>query len=205
MTNTLSGVLAKTRHVTTLLLAWSGGDRDALDQLVPLVHDELRRRARRVMVHERADHSLQPTALVNEVYLRLVDMRQVQWTDRAHFLALAARLMRRILVDLARSQLTQKRGAGAVSVSLDENSIMAPGRSRENLVALDDALQTLAALDPRRSQVVELRFFAGLDVDETAEVLKVSRRTVMRDWTLARTWLFRELRKSHGDLPRETI
>jgi RNA polymerase sigma factor (TIGR02999 family) len=198
MTQTESEAPSKTRHVTTLLLAWSGGDRDALDQLVPLVHEELRRRARRAMSRERADHSLQPTALVNEVYLRLVDMRHVQWTDRAHFLALAARLMRRILVDLARSQLTQKRGAGAVSISLDESSLMAPGRGRESLVALDDALQALAELDPRRSQVVELRFFAGLDVDETAEVLKVSRRTVMRDWTLARTWLFRELHKSRG-------
>jgi RNA polymerase sigma-70 factor (ECF subfamily) len=187
---------ARIEHVTTLLVAWSGGDRDALDQLVPLVHEELRRRARRAMVHERADHSLQPTALVNEVYLRLVDMRQVQWSDRAHFLALAARLMRRILVDLARAQLSQKRGAGAVAVSLDDDAMMSPGRGRENLVALDDALHALAAIDPRRSQVVELRFFAGLDVDETAEVLKVSRRTVMRDWTLARTWLFRELRKS---------
>jgi len=187
---------AKIQHVTTLLLAWSGGDRDALDQLVPLVHEELRRRARRAMLHERADHSLQPTALVNEVYLRLVDMGQVQLNDRAHFLALAARLMRRILVDLARSQLTQKRGGGPVNVSLDEASMLSPGRGREDLVALDDALDALAALDPRRSQVVELRFFAGLDVDETAEVLKVSRRTVMRDWTLARTWLFRELRKS---------
>ena len=123
-------------------------------------------------------------------------MGQVQWNDRAHFLALAARLMRRILVDLARSQHTQKRGGGPVNVSFDEASMMSPGRGRENLVALDDALDALAALDPRRSQVVELRFFAGLDVDETAEVLKVSRRTVMRDWTLARMWLFRELRKS---------
>ena len=196
MTRTASAALDKTRHVTTLLLAWSGGDRDALDQLVPLVHDELRRRARRAMSHERADHPLQPTALVNEVYLRLIDMREVQWTDRAHFLALAARLMRRILVDLARSQLTQKRGAGAVTVSLEEESLMAPGRGRENLLALDEALQALAALDPRRSQVVELRFFAGLEVDETAAVLRVSRRTVIRDWTLARMWLVRELRKS---------
>ena len=196
MTRTAPEASRKTHHVTTLLLAWSRGDRDALDQLVPLVHEELRRRARRAMLRERPDHSLQPTALVNEVYLRLVDLRQVQWTDHAHFLALAARLMRRILVDLARSHLTQKRGAGVVSVSFDEDSIMAPGRGRESLVALDDALHALARLDPRRSQVVELRFFAGLDVDETAEVLKVSRRTVMRDWTLARTWLYRELRQS---------
>jgi RNA polymerase sigma factor (TIGR02999 family) len=185
--------------VTSLLLAWSGGDREALDHLVPLVHDELRRRARRAMSHERADHPLQPTALVNEVYLRLIDMQQVQWTDRAHFLALAARLMRRILVDLARSQLTQKRGAGAVTVRIEDDVLLAPGRGRENLVALNDALAALAVLDPRRSHVVELRFFGGLDVDETAEILHVSRRTVMRDWTLARTWLFRELRKSRAE------
>jgi RNA polymerase sigma factor (TIGR02999 family) len=202
MTKAVSEALLKTQHVTSLLLAWSGGDRDALDQLVPLVHEELRRRARRAMFHERADHSLQPTALVNEVYLRLVDMGQVEWNDRAHFLALAARLMRRILVDLARSRRTQKRG-GPVNVSLDESSMISSGRGREDLVALDDALNALAALDPRRSQVVELRFFAGMDVDETAEVLKVSRRTVMRDWTLARTWLFRELRKSPSVLKRD--
>jgi RNA polymerase sigma factor (TIGR02999 family) len=203
MTKAVSEALAKTQHVTTLLLAWSGGDRSALDLLVPLVHEELRRRARRAMSHEPADHSLQPTALVNEVYLRLVDMGQVQWNDRAHFLALAARLMRRILVDLARSQRTQKRGGGPVNVSLDEASMISSDRGREDLVALDDALNALAALDPRRSQVVELRFFAGLDVDETAEVLKVSRRTVMRDWTLARTWLFRELHKSPSVLKHD--
>ena len=155
------------------------------------------------MSHERADHSLQPTALVNEVYLRLVDMGQVQWNDRAHFLALAARLMRRILVDSRTIAAHQKRGGGPLNVSFDEASMMSPGRGRENLVALDDALHALAALDPRRSQVVELRFFAGLNVDETAEVLKVSRRTVMRDWTLARTWLFRELRKSPSVVKRD--
>ena len=169
---------ASTHEVTQLLIAWSAGDETALEKLTPLVYQELRRLAKRYMAREKADHTLQPTALVNEVYLRLVDMGQVQWNDRAHFLALAARLMRRILVDLARSQRTQKRGGGPVNVSLDEASMMSPGRGREDLVALDDALDALAALDPRRSQVVELRFFAGLDVDETAEVLKVSRRTV---------------------------
>ena len=203
MTKAASGALARTQHVTTLLLAWSGGDRDALDQLAEAGAAGRRRPARRALRDERGDHSLKPTARVNGVYLRLVEMGQVQWNDRAHFLELEARLMRRILVDLARSQHTQKRGGGPVNVSLDEASMMSPGRGRENLVALDDALNALATLDPRRSQVVELRFFAGLDVDETAEVLKVSRRTVMRDWTLARTWLFRELRKSPAVLKRD--
>ena len=181
-------------HVTTLLVAWADGDEGALEQLVPLVHRELRRMAHRVMSAERADHTLQPTALVNEVYLRLVDMKSVRWNDRAHFFALSARLMRRILVDLARSRRYQKRGGGAPTVLLNETSIPAPERG-EDLVALDEALLRLAELDPRRSQVVELRFFGGLSVEETAEVLNVSRHTVMRDWTLARTWLLRELRR----------
>lgn len=184
-------------HVTTLLLAWGNGDEHALDELIPLVHRELRRMAQRAMAGEHAGHTLQPTALVNEVYLRLVDIKSVQWNDRAHFFALSARLMRRILVDLARSKRYQKRGGGMPTVSLDD-SIPAQARP-EDLVALDEALQRLSALDPRRSQVVELRFFGGLGVEETAEVLNVSRHTVMRDWTLARTWLFRELRSA----PRE--
>jgi RNA polymerase sigma factor (TIGR02999 family) len=181
--------------VTMLLLAWADGDEGALEQLVPLVHRELWRMARRVMAGERADHTLQPTALVNEVYLRMVDLKNVQWSDRAHFFALAARLMRRILVDMARSKRYQKRGGGAPTVYLDEASIPAPDKGAD-LAALDDALQRLAVIDPRRSQVVELRFFGGLGVDETAAVLKVSRHTVMRDWTLARTWLYRELRRA---------
>jgi RNA polymerase sigma factor (TIGR02999 family) len=185
-------------QVTTLLRAWGNGDEDALDQLVPLVHRELQRLARRAMAGERPDHTLQPTALVNEVYLRLVDMRTVRWTDRAHFFALSARLMRRILVDLARSKRYQKRGGGMPMIALDEAAL--PAREKgEDLVALDEALERLAELDPRRSQVVELRFFGGLGVDETAEVLNVSRHTVMRDWTLARTWLLRELRQSLPD------
>ena len=184
-------------QVTMLLLAWANGDEGALQQLVPLVHRELRRLARRAMAGERADHTLQPTALVNEVYLRMVDLKSVRWNDRAHFFALSARLMRRILVDLARSRNYQKRGGGMAIVGLDEAAVPAPARGEE-LAALDEALERLATLDPRRSQVVELRFFGGLDVEETAEVLKVSRHTVMRDWTLARTWLFRELSRRSG-------
>jgi RNA polymerase sigma-70 factor, ECF subfamily len=182
-------------HVTTLLLAWGNGDEQALDELIPLVHRELRRMAQRAMAGEHAGHTLQPTALVNEVYLRLVDIKSVQWNDRAHFFALSARLMRRILVDLARSKRYEKRGGGVPTISLDDDSIPALERTKD-LVALDEALQRLSELDPRRSQVVELRFFGGLGVEETAEVLNVSRHTVMRDWTLARTWLFRELKST---------
>jgi RNA polymerase sigma factor (TIGR02999 family) len=182
-------------HVTTLLRAWGGGDEAALQQLVPLVHRELRRLAQRAMASERGDHTLQPTALVNEVYLRLVDIKTVQWSDRAHFFALSARLMRRILVDVARARRYQKRGGGAPVVCLDDTLLAAPERG-EDLVALDEALQRLAEIDPRRSQVVELRFFGGLGVEETAEVLDISRHTVMRDWMLARTWLLRELRRN---------
>ncbi len=184
-------------HITTLLLAWGNGDEHALDELIPLVHRELRRMAQRAMAGEHAGHTLQPTALVNEVYLRLVDIKSVQWNDRTHFFALSARLMRRILVDLARSKRYEKRGGGVPTISLDDASIPVLERTKD-LVALDEALQRLSALDPRRSQVVELRFFGGLGVEETAEVLKVSRHTVMRDWTLARTWLFRELRATPG-------
>jgi RNA polymerase sigma-70 factor, ECF subfamily len=144
---------------------------------------------------ERVDHTLQPTALVNEVYLRLVDLKSVRWNDRTHFFALSARLMRRILVDIARSHHYQKRGGGAATISLESDLVPAPERG-EVLVALDEALERLAAFDPRRSQVVELRFFGGLGIDEVAEVLKVSRHTVMRDWTLARTWLFQQLRRT---------
>ena len=181
------------QDVTSLLLAWGEGKDSALDQLIPLVHRELHRMASRAMAAERKDHTLQPTALVNEVYLRLVDVKHVQWNDRAHFFALSSRLMRRILVDLARSKGYQKRGGGSPIVGLGDADAPMPVRPDE-IVALDEALERLAAVDQRRSQVVELRFFGGLGVEETAEVLKVSRHTVMRDWTLARTWLFRELR-----------
>ena len=179
-------------HVTELLLAWGSGDRVALDELVPLIHEELRRLARHQMRGERDNHTLQTTALVNEAFLRLVDLRRIRWQDRAHFLALSARLMRRILVDHARSRGYQKRGGGAANVTLDESLLAFPERSVD-LVALDDALEDLARVDARKSQVVELRFFGGLSVEETAEALKVSPETVTRDWRLAKVWLLREI------------
>jgi RNA polymerase sigma-70 factor, ECF subfamily len=178
--------------VTDLLVAWGRGDASALEHLVPLVHGELRRLARREMRRERAGHTLQTTALVNEAYLRLVDLSRVQWQDRAHFFAMSARLMRRMLVDHARARESRKRGGGARKISLDEALVVSEERGAD-LVALDDALQALAAFDDRKSRVVELRFFGGLGVEETAEALHVSPETVMRDWRLAKVWLLREL------------
>ena len=177
---------------TALLLAWNRGESDALDALMPLVYEELRRLAARYMKRERQHHTLDATALVNEAYLRLIEVRKVQWTNRAHFFAMAARLMRRILVDAARSRGYQKRGAGALMLSIDEALIVAsePGA---DLVALDDALTALAAVDERKSHVVEMRFFGGLSLEETAEALHVSRDTVKRDWKMAKLWLLREL------------
>jgi RNA polymerase sigma factor (TIGR02999 family) len=180
-------------QVTGLLLAWGKGDDAALEQLIPLVHAELRRIAGRHMAHERVGHSLQATALVNEAYLRLVDVRQMKWQDRAHFFAMSARLMRRILVDFARSRGYQKRGGGAQKVSFDEGLFISNDRGHD-LVALDDALLALAEVDSRKSQVIEMRFFGGLSVEETAEALHVSPDTVMRDWKLAKAWLLRELK-----------
>jgi RNA polymerase sigma factor (TIGR02999 family) len=182
-------------QITRLLVDWRGGDQTALEQLIPLVHDELRRLARRHMAHERVGHTLQATALVNEAFVRLIDVRQVKWQDRAHFFAMSSRLMRRILVDFARSKGYQKRGGGAQKVSFDEGLIVTrePG---QDLVALDDALDALAAFDARKAQVVEMRFFGGLSVEETAEALNVSVDTVMRDWKLAKAWLLRELKQS---------
>jgi RNA polymerase sigma-70 factor, ECF subfamily len=179
-------------HVTELLLAWGSGDRAALDELVPIIHEELRRLARHQMRGERDNHTLQTTALVNEAFLRLVDLQRIRWQDRTHFLALSARLMRRILVDHARSRSYQKRGGGAANVTLDEALVASPERGID-LVALDDALEDLARVDARKSQVVELRFFGGLSVEETAEALKVSPETVTRDWRLAKVWLLREI------------
>ncbi len=173
-------------------MAWGDGDQAAFDQLIPVVHQELRRIARRHMAGERPDHTLQPTALVNEAYLRLIDVQQMRWQNRAHFFAMASRVMRRILIDLARSKGSRKRGAGAAKVSLDEGMLIGgdPGR---DLLALDDALQALAAVDIRKSQVVEMRFFGGLSIKETAEALGVSPETVLRDWKLAKAWLLREM------------
>jgi RNA polymerase sigma-70 factor (ECF subfamily) len=179
-------------QITRLLKAWTAGDEEALAKLTPLVYGELHRAAQRYMARERSGHLLQTTALVNEVYLRLVDCAQIDWQDRAHFFAVSARLMRRILVDSSRERDTRKRGRNIPHISLDE----APTLSKvpdPNLVALDDALTALAAIDERKSKTVELRFFGGLDIDETAAVLKVSPKTVTRDWTMAKVWLLREM------------
>jgi len=178
--------------VTQLLLAWSEGDQTALERLIPLVYEELRKRAREHMRRERPGHSMQTTGLVNEVYLRLVDLNQLRWQNRAHFFAIAAQLMRQILVDYARARRYAKRGGWARQVSLDEAAIVSKTRSAE-FIALDDALKSLATIDLRKSQIVELRYFVGLSVKETAEVLKISPRQVAREWNLARAWLHREL------------
>lgn len=180
------------REITQLLLAWEEGEQAALDQLTLLVYDELRRMAHRYMRRERPGHTLQTSALVNEVYLRLVNSSRVHWQNRVHFFAVSAQLMRRILVDFARSRHNLKRGGDARQVSLDEALLVSHGNSTD-LVALDDALKALASLDARQSKVVELRFFGGLSVEETAEALHVSEGTVRRDWSLARAWLHREL------------
>jgi RNA polymerase sigma factor (TIGR02999 family) len=179
--------------VTELLRAWGDGDDGALEQLTPLVEAELRRLARAYMARERRDHTLQTTALVNEAFLRLTDARRVRWQDRAHFLGISARLMRRVLVDHARSRGYRKRGGGAERVLLNEQLVAAPEVAAVDVVALDRALETLAAVDVRKSRVIELRFFGGLSVEETAEVLHVSADTVKRDWRLAKLWLLREL------------
>jgi RNA polymerase sigma factor (TIGR02999 family) len=181
-----------THDVTHLLKAWSTGDEQALEKLTPLVYDQLHHIAQRCMAGERSGHTLQTTALVNEVYLQLVDCQKIYWKDLAHFFAVSAQLMRRILVDFARSRGYQKRGGGAPQMSLDE-VVSVSNEPDTNLVALDDALKGLAALDGRKSKVIELRFFGGLSIDETAEVLRVSPDTVVRDWKLAKVWLLREL------------
>jgi RNA polymerase sigma factor (TIGR02999 family) len=178
--------------VSRLLARWKDGDEAALQELLPIVHDELRRLARRQMAGERTGHTLQPTALVNEAYLRLVTLKQMQWQDRAHFFAMAARLMRRILVDVARSRAYQKRGGGAQQVSLTRALDVAETQPTD-VAALDDALEALAQVDERKSRVVEMRFFGGLSIEETAEVLNVSRETIKRDWTFAKMWLRRHL------------
>jgi RNA polymerase sigma-70 factor (ECF subfamily) len=182
--------------VTALLMDWRGGDDEAIHRLVPLVHEELRQLARRHMAGERHDHVLQATALVNEVYLRLIDIRRVQWQDRAHFFAMAARLMRRILVDFARATKNQKRGGDLERVTFDQNLPVA-GDSPDDLIAIDDALQALAGQYDRKAKVVELRFFGGLSVEETAAVLKISEETVMRDWKFAKNWLMREMSRGN--------
>ncbi|MDX6269968.1 MAG: hypothetical protein QOD28_1191 [Acidobacteriota bacterium] len=184
------------QEITRLLLAWGDGDESALAALTPLVYAELRRRAHRYMSGERAGHTLQTTALVNEAYLRLVDSQNVRWQNRAHFFAVSAELMRRILVDFARSRGYQKRGGGARHVELDEAAYVVADDRGAEMVALDEALKVLAELDARQARVVELRYFGGLSDADSAEVLKVSVGTVRRDWTLARAWLLKELSKT---------
>jgi RNA polymerase sigma-70 factor (ECF subfamily) len=184
-------------EVSALLADWNNGDETAREKLIPLVYDQLRRLARRQMAQERADHSLQATALVNEAYLLLVDQREVRWQNRTHFFALASQIMRHILVDYARARHRVKRGGDRRQVCLDEAMTVSVERAEE-LIALDDALTSLAVTDPRRSRVVELRYFGGLSVEETAEVLKVSTVTVVRDWTTAKAWLYRAISKAPG-------
>lgn len=179
-------------EISELLDDWSGGDREALKQLMPLVYDELRRLAHRYMARERDGHTLQTTALVNEAYLRLLNERGMKWQNRSHFFAVAAQMMRFILVNYANSHARAKRGGGAHQVTLDEAMIVSDSHTEE-MLALDQALTRLAAFDKRKSQIAEMRFFAGLTVEETAEVLSISPETVMRDWRMARAWLHREL------------
>ena len=186
------------RTVTQLLLAWREGDRSALDRLMPLVYEELRRLARHYMRGERTGHTLQTTALVNEAYLRLVDHKNIQWQNRAHFFAVAAQAMRRVLVDHARSRGYAKRGGSAHRVTFDEGALISQGQDPD-LLALDEALSRLSAIDPRKAQIVELRYFGGLSVEETAEVVNVSAVTVMREWNKAKAWLFRELSPETSD------
>jgi len=190
-----SGDTIPADEVTLLLRAWGDGDSAALHRLAPVLHAELRRIARRYMANERKDHTLQPTALVNEAFLRLVDARGVRWQDRAHFFALSAQTMRRILVNYALARGASKRGGSVHKVALEDALVVSPERD-EQIVELDAALESLAKLDDRKARIVEMRFFAGLSVEETAAVLKVSPQTVLRDWNLAKSWLAREMDRS---------
>jgi len=185
---------AQTHEVTQLLIDWSNGDRAALDKLLPVVEEELRRLAHRYMSRERAGHTLQTTALVNEAFVRLVNRRNVQWQNRAHFFGIAAQLMRTILVDHARSHASVKRGGGAHKLELDEAMVVSRQKASE-VLALDEALKQLALIDAQQSRIVELRFFGGLTVEETAEVLHLSPATIKREWSTAKAWLYRELAK----------
>lgn len=185
----------KQHEITELLAEWSDGNQSALDELYPLVYDELHRLARRYMSRERKGHTLQTTALINEAYVRLVDQKNVHWANRSHFFAISAQIMRRILIDHARRHAFAKRGGGAQQVSLDEAVAVTSGIGSE-MLRLDEALKTLAEMDPRRSQVVELRYFGGLNNEEIAGVLHISENTVTRDWNMARAWLHQQLSES---------
>jgi RNA polymerase sigma factor (TIGR02999 family) len=191
-------MLSSSGHdVTRLLKAWSSGDQSALEKLMPLVYGELHRAARRYMAGERSEHTLQTTALINEAYMQLVDFQHINWQNRAQFFGICAQLMRRILVDFARSRRSKKRGSAGVHLPLDE-ALIVSSEPEADLIALDDALKALAAVDERKSRVIELRFFGGLSIQETAEVLQVSDETVKRDWRLAKAWLLREFRKHNA-------
>jgi len=186
------------QQITERLIAWNSGDTAALDDVIRAVYQELRRMADRYLRLERPGHTLQPTALVHEAYLRLIDQTQVNWQNRAHFFGVAAQMMRRILVDHARTKQRDKRGGPAIKLSLDEVANLSKGRPVD-LVALDEALKSLTEIDQRKGRVVEMRYFGGLSVDETAEALEVSPQTVMRDWKLAKAWLYQEIRSEAGD------
>lgn len=184
---------ASSNQVTALLIRWSQGDGSAADKLFPLVYDELRRLARRCLAGERRDHTLQSTALVHEAYLRLVDQGSAHPDDRVHFFAIAAQVMRRVLVDHARRRSAAKRGGGALTITLSD-AIAQPKQREVDLMALDSALQGLSAIDPQQAQIVEMRFFAGLSIEETSQALRISPATVKRDWATARAWLYREMK-----------
>jgi len=195
---TKEAITAMPNEVTQLLISWRNGDSEALDKLIPMVYAELRKLARRHMARESPDHTLQTSSLINETYLKLVDQQNVQWQNRAHFFAVAAQVMRHILIDHARRHRYQKRGAGAPKISFDETTGLSDERAAE-LVSLDDALTALAEIDARKSRIIELRFFGGLSVEETAEIMKISPVTVSREWRAARAWLRREM--ATGGLP----
>ncbi len=185
--------MAQTHLITQMLQQWSDGNRDALEELMPLVYDELHKQARRYLRHERPNHTLQTTALINEAYLKLIDQREVNWESRTHFFAVAANMMRRILVDHARAKHREKRGGADENLPLEEAMLIVSDEKSIDLIALDEALNRLAAFDEQQLQIVELRYFSGLSLEETAAVLKVSRTTVANDWALAKAWLHREL------------
>ncbi len=190
----------RSEEITRLLHGWQAGDRKSLDALLPIVHKELQRLAHFQLRHERPDHTLQSAALVNEAYLRLVGMNAPQWEGRSHFFGVAAQLMRQILVDYARRRRAVKRGAGADALSLDDSIMLSQGQDKDiDVIALDDALKMLAKIDPRKAQVVELRFFGGLNFDQASEVLKISAITAQRDWYSARAWLHREMSRGNSD------
>lgn len=182
-------------EITGILHEWNGGSRDALDKLLPYIYDELHRQAANYLRRERADHTLQTTALINEAYLKLIDQRDVNWKNRTHFFAIAAQAMRRILVDYAKTKHRAKRGGGDIQITLDEAALVSTDEKSIDLIALDEALNRLAAKDRQQARVVELRYFSGLNLEETAKVLEISRTTAARDWAMAKAWLHRELTK----------